>query len=101
MKKTILALNILLGLVNTAHADDFSFRLRNALAFGRNGETVTVAVPGGTNLAASSLTDEHGTVVLSATRQYASVPQSPPEPLPATACAAAHPRSPPRQRMSP
>ena len=63
MKKTILALNILLGLVNTAHADDFSFRLRNALAFGRNGETVTVAVPGGTNLAASSLTDEHGTVV--------------------------------------
>ena len=47
----------------SSQADDFHFRLRNSLGFTRTGETVTVAVPAGTALSASTLKDEAGNVV--------------------------------------
>ncbi len=61
MKKIILLVT-LFGCLS-AYADDFTFRLKNALSFTRTGETVEVRVPEGTNLAASTLKTEDGTVV--------------------------------------
>lgn len=44
-------------------AADFTFRLKNTLAFQRSGETVEVVVPEGTDLTQSSLFDEAGSEV--------------------------------------
>ncbi len=57
---TLLALT-LTSMASTA--DDYSFRLKNALGFAREGETVEVRVPDGTALSACALTDEDGTAV--------------------------------------
>lgn len=62
MKKTILPA-VLVALTATAGASDYTFRLKNTLGFTRTDETVEVAVPEGTDLAASVLRDEAGTVV--------------------------------------
>lgn len=47
----------------TAGAEDWSFRLKNALGFPRNGEVVSVAVPEGLDLSGKQLQDEAGRAV--------------------------------------
>ena len=60
-RNLILTVACLFGM--TVQATDYSFRLKNTLGFTRTGETVEVAVPEGTDLTASVLTDESGAVV--------------------------------------
>ncbi|MCD8304846.1 MAG: glycoside hydrolase family 88 protein [Prevotellaceae bacterium] len=63
MRRTTIALVACALLSQGVRADDYSFRLKNALGIAREGETVEVTVPDGTSLSASTLKDEDGTVV--------------------------------------
>ncbi len=63
MKKIYTLLAVMTACCASAVADDYSFRLKNALGFAREDETVEVAVPDGTTLSACTLTDEDGATV--------------------------------------
>ncbi|MBR5664062.1 MAG: DUF4861 family protein [Bacteroidales bacterium] len=61
--KKVICLVVVTIISVVARADDFAFRLRNSLGFARMSETVTISVPSGINLNASTLTDEAGNSV--------------------------------------
>ncbi len=62
-RDALLLLPLALSTAVGAKADDYQFRLKNALAFARESETVEVRMPYGTALSECALTDEDGTAI--------------------------------------